>query len=151
MPPDVFQDIRGWIAGPAIVAEIYGMAGPDQIEEVIQKYSPDYFELSLAEYQKYGKDLPLPCIVYFADSKQMSEMPRDEKISHVVVDENTTCKDIEFLKLPVLSKITAPDQLMDMLKAGCFNGVVLEGPREVRPGITNYEQLGAILEALEDE
>lgn len=151
MPPGTFQDIRGWIAGPAIVAEIYGLADAREIDEVIQKYSPDYFELSLDEYRKFGKDLPLPCIVYFPNSKQVPGIQQDENISHAIVDENTTCRDIASLKIPVLTKITDPAQLKDKLNAECYKGVVLEGSREVRPGITNYEQLGAILEALEDE
>lgn len=151
MPSDVFQDIRGWIAGPAIVAEIYGLSGANQIKEVIQKYSPDYFELSLEEYRTFARELPLPCIVYLADRKQVSEMRTDENISHAVVDADLTCQDIASLKVPVFTKITAPDQLKDMINAECYKGVVLECPREIRPGITNYEQLGAILEALEDE
>lgn len=151
MPPGTFQDIRGWITGPAIVAEIYGLADTKEIDEVIQKYSPDYFELGLEEYEKFGKNLSLPCIVYLRNSKQVSDIRENENITHAVVDENISCSDIASLKIPVLTKITAPEQLKDKLNAECFKGVVLEGPREIRPGITNYEQLGAILEALEDE
>jgi phosphoribosylanthranilate isomerase len=150
MAPNLFQDIRGWIAGPAIVAEIYGLSDKEQLEEVVQKYAPDYFELSFEEYRKFEKDLALPCMVYFADSMQARAMP-EGKVSHALVDENTTCKDIESFNIPVLINITAVDQLREKLTAACFKGVVLQGPKESRPGITNYEQLGSILEALEEE
>lgn len=151
MPPNVFQDIRGWIAGPAIVAELYGLSDTEQIEEVIRKYSPDYFELTFDEYNSFREALPLPCMVYFPDAAQVTGVKQDEKISHALVDEHISCKDIEGSRIPVLIRITSPDALQQKLTAACFNGVVLEGPKEQRPGVTNYEQLGGILEALEED
>jgi len=151
IPPNVFQDIRGWVAGPAIVAELYGISDARQIGEVITKYAPDYFELSLDEYLIYHQLLALPCIVYFPDTSQVAAVRGDEKISHALVDDGWSCKDVEHFSVPVLVKITSVGLVQEKLSAACFKGVVLEGPKEQRPGVTNYEQLGGILESLEEE
>src|SRR5688500_2450084 len=64
LAPELYQDIRGWISGPKIIAELYGVTHPAQVEDVITTYAPDYFELSYAEYATFGNLLELPCIVY---------------------------------------------------------------------------------------
>jgi phosphoribosylanthranilate isomerase len=150
MPPKVFQDIRGWIAGPAIVAELYGMSSVDQLETVVGTYSPDYFELTFAEYKACRDHLTLPCMVYFP-AGEFPTKELEDKISHALVDARTSCRNITSFRMPVLIKINTLSQLHDKLSEGCFKGVILEGPGEQRPGITNYEQLGEILEALEEE
>ena len=150
MPPDVFQDIRGWIAGPAIVAELYGISSVDQIDTAIRTYSPDYLELTFAEYKAFKDNLTLPCMVYFP-AAELPTKEVEEKISHALVDARTSCKNITSFRIPVLIKIDTLSQLQDKLSEGCFKGVILEGPGEQRPGITNYERLGGILEALEEE
>lgn len=151
MPPHVFQEIRGWIAGPAIVAEMYGLSGTDQITEVMQKYSPDYFEVSYDEYKAFHRALPLPCLIYFQDTGLGTAIRADEKVAFALVDEHVSCDDIRAFTKPVLIRLSALDQLRNKLNAACFKGVVLEGPEEKRPGITNYEHLGGLLEALEEE
>lgn len=152
MTPQLFQDIRGWVAGPAIVAEVYGLSGQEtEIREIMQKYAPDYFELSLEEYRKFHTILPLPCIVDMAAVPEAATLPDDGKIAYVVVDGSCSCRDIAGFSNPVFVRIAGADQLRDKLGSGCFKGVVLEGPPEQRPGITNYDQLGEILEALEED
>ncbi len=150
MPPPVFQDIRGWIAGPKIIAELYGLSAPAEIETVIDTYGPDYFELDWDEYRKFGHMLPLPCIVFVPGGalKTASEHP-DEKISFYLVGEETSCENMS-AGLPLLLKISSLKSLEKKLAEGCFKGIVLEGPKQSRPGVTNYEQLGDLLEALEE-
>lgn len=151
MPPNVFQDIRGWVAGPSIVAELYGLSNDDEVREVVSKYAPDYFELSYEEYRKYHASLSLPCMVYFPDTGAAAAVADDRKITHAIVDSSQTCRDIQPCPVPVLIKVTTLSQLQDKLRSGCFKGVILEGPKEHRPGITNYEHLGSLLEDLEEE
>jgi len=151
IPPNTYQDIRGWIAGPKIVAELYGISESGQIDTVMQAYAPDYFELTYVEYKAFSHILPLPCMVYFPDSAAGMPVDQGENISHFLVDEHTSCKDITAAGYPVLVKISGLQNLHNKLAEGCFTGIVLEGPKAVRPGVTNYEQLGGILEALEDE
>lgn len=150
MPPALFQEIRGWISGPKIVAELYGIADRDEVMRVIQTYAPDYFELTYPEYRLLKEVLSLPCIVYLPPgTTNMGLMDKDLNISFVLVDESTTCSQISS-PYPVLIKISSPEKLNDKLAEACFRGFVLEGPKESRPGITHYDQLGGILEALEE-
>lgn len=151
MDPAVFQDIRGWISGPKIVAELYGISSADDIRTVMQSYSPDYFELSFDEFREYERDLRLPCIVYLPGPAEAVNLNREQKISHLLVHEDTDCSGIPSVQLPVLINIKSLENLKAKLAADCFQGYVVEGPRELRPGVTNYDQLGIILEALEEE
>lgn len=150
MAPNLFQDIRGWISGPAVVAELYGISSPKEIDNILKIYSPDYFELGLEEYQSIGNLLTLPCLVYLQGMKLPMLPAGDNRISRVIVDEHATCGDIGGIQIPVLSKITSLEKLNQRFADGCFHGYVLEGPEEIRPGLTNYDQLGVILEALEE-
>ena len=151
LEPGIFQDIRGWISGPRIVAELYGISSTRQIQSAIETYAPDYFELTFDEFKTFRNDLALPCIVYFPLTEEVKSAPATEGISHVIVDEQTSCSHIASVSLPILINVKSLEKLEQKLSEGCFQGFVLEGPRELRPGITNYDQLGAILEALEEE
>lgn len=149
MPQQVFQDIRGWISGPKIIAELYGISNPEQIVSAVQTYAPDCFELTFDEYKTFKKMLSLPCIVYFNLAKEMTSLHLDTNVSYLLLDEGTSCADISITNIPVLIKINALRNLNEKLTEGCFKGFVLEGPKELRPGVTNYDQLGTILESLE--
>jgi len=151
MTPELFQDIRGWISGPRIIAELYGLSDREQVETAIQTYAPDYFELTYAEYRIFNEFLTLPCIVYFPAVSQIESVSPDGKILYLLTDENTTCRDLAATELPVLKTISSLHALTESLTAGCYKGFVLKGPREQRPGVTNYDELGDILEALEED
>lgn len=149
MPPELFQDIQGWISGPKVIAELYGLSNPEEIEFAIQTYAPDYFELTFSEYKSFRQALSLPCIVYLPFGTINAELiNNDANISYILVDEQTRCSNIS-TPYPVLIKIASLEKLNEKLAEGCFKGFVLEGPKELRPGVTNYEQLGSILEALD--
>lgn len=151
LPPDLFQDIRGWISGPKVIAELYGISNPAQIELVVKTYAPDYFEMTLSEYTSYRHVLSLPCIVYLPIGTVDTEsINKDTNISYVLVDGQTRCSHIS-TPYPILIKISSTDELNEKLSEKCFKGFVLDGPKELRPGVTSYEQLGGILEALDSE
>ncbi|HEX8037885.1 MAG TPA: hypothetical protein VF490_01985 [Chryseosolibacter sp.] len=150
MTPQAFQDIRGWIAGPKIIAELYGLSMPADIEKVMDAYSPDYFELAFGEYQTFGHQLSVPCIIYLPKGEFKNAVARaDKKIAFYIVDEPTECGEFPG-EVPVLVRVSSPNILEKKLAAGCFSGIVLEGPERSRPGVTNYEALGDLLEALEE-
>lgn len=151
MAPNVFQDIRGWVAGPAIVAELYGVSSAGQIDEVIRAYAPDYVEMSFDEYRKFSSALSLPCIVSYPAAPLVGKLPANSGVSHIIVEETTSCDDLHGVDLPVLVRVGSAQQVSEKLRADCFSGIALEAPREQRPGITGYDQLGLILEALEEE
>lgn len=149
MPVKVFQDIRGWISGPRIIAELYGLSSAPEVTDIVNAYSPDFLELTLREYRAFADSLTLPLLLYVT-REELGSIPADDRIARIIVDEDTSCKDISALRTPVLSQITSLQKLNEKVSEGCFQGYVLQGPEEIRPGVTNYDQLGVILEALEE-
>ena len=149
MPAQVFQDIRGWISGPRIIAELYGVSSAQVVTDVLNTYAPDFLELTLSEYRAFGDSLTLPCLLYVS-REELESIPADNRIARIIVDEETSCKDISAIRTPVFSQISSLERLNERLSEGCFQGYVLQGPEEIRPGVTNYDQLGVILEALEE-
>ena len=151
MPPHVFQDIRGWLAGPRIVAELAGVTSEDEIRDAVQTYAPDYLELTADEYRRFKHALQLPCIIHFSDARAIASLQGESNFSHALVDADINCDDIASVTVPVLIAVSSLGEMREKLSGKCFKGIVLQGPEEQRPGVTNYEQLGTILEALEDE
>lgn len=148
MPPEMFQDIRGWLSGPKIVAELYGVSSAAQIDFIMLRYAPDYFELTYQEFLSVRKFLSLPCLVHFPE---LAKEPWDDKDSGIlfgVADEDTQCQEIRASQ-PVLVKVKNVDSLQQKLLEGCFDGFIIEAPQESRPGITSYDELGSMLEALD--
>jgi phosphoribosylanthranilate isomerase len=151
MSPALFQEIRGWVSGPKVVAELYGLREASEIQFVVEKYAPDYFELTLPEYKAFREVLGLPCIVHLPVGVTRSLALNEEKnITYLLLDEAATCKDLEG-DFPALIKVSSLESLSKKNSEGCFKGFVLETSGEARPGVTNYEQLGTILESLDDD
>jgi len=151
MSPTVFQEIRGWVAGPKIIAEIYGLTSPDQISEIVKAYAPDYLEMAWDEYTRYKDALTFPCIVEVGDNASIGLAAHEEKIAYIIADEESTCNDVVGVNVPVLVRVESTEHLERKMKAGCFQGYVLDGPIQTKAGITSYDELGDILEALEED
>lgn len=149
LSPAIFHEIRGWIAGPKIIAELYGLSSLEEVEAAIETYAPDYLELAVEEYLKFGPALPLPCLINCGATPPHPIPGTPEKISHLIADERMSCADVP-AQIPVLIRVSSLQSLSDKLAKGCFSGVVLEAPKQSRAGMTSYEQLGHLLEALED-
>ena len=95
MAPEIFHEIRGWLAGPQIVGELYGLTSAAQIAEAIETYSPDYFELTWDEYTTYQKHLSLPCIIDISGSYGVAARDATDNVAYVIAGESATCRDIE--------------------------------------------------------
>lgn len=151
MAPEVFKDIRGWISGPRIIAELYGITGDADLSSIIQTYAPDYLELSYEEYEAVASSLSLPCIVSVSHASQIKALANKNGIRYLIAEENMSCDDIVATPCPVLVKATSIVRIQEQLSEECFKGFVVEGPYESRPGVTNYDQLGIVLEALDED
>lgn len=148
MGPELFQDIRGWIAGPQIVAEIYGIQSTEEVARIRDIYAPDYFELTDVEYEAFHDVLTLPCLVAVTQTSGFTPRPGAETPSYLIVEEDAAADTRH--DIPLLARATDLPSVERVLAAG-FQGVVLPGPRQSRPGITNTDELGDVLEALEAE
>jgi len=151
LTPQVFQDIRGWVAGPRIVAEIYGLESVVEIDSLVREYAPDYLELSHTEFERFEDFLTLPCIVHVGDLSEINPGNKKPGIAYVIVDDDASCADVSSSHYPVLVKVASLEKLNALSAAGCFKGFVLSGPEDNRPGYTNYDELGEILEALDED
>lgn len=145
MPPQLFQEIRGWISGPAIVAEMYGMRGIQDIERVRTDYAPDYIEMSHAEFLAYGYDVRVPLIVNVSGVNGAIEHKPD-KVAFWIVGESELAAIGE--THPDLSVLVAPssgESVPALLNNKRVKGLIVAGDTG------DFEQLAAILESLEEE
>lgn len=139
--PATFQEIRGWVAGPQIVAEIYGMTSPAALEAVLTNYKPDYLEFGPAELQLLGEP-PIPFIL--SDVEPINELALTCKPAFLLVKEL-----IPNSPYRCLLEVQAYDQVQRVSKVPGFSGIALKGSPEIRPGLQNYDEIADILEKLE--
>jgi phosphoribosylanthranilate isomerase len=139
LPPSSFQDIRGWLAGPKIVAEVYGLTSEEQFQQIVADYRPDYIELTEAELPFANTELPLllrteksvlPARTIYG---VISHQPDAELPAGVFLFADTT--DVA--------------QITSLLDQEQIQGIVLAGTREESPGMKDYDHLSEILESLE--
>lgn len=152
IPHKLFQEIRGWISGPKIVAELYGIQGQD-LAAIVSDYLPDYFEMSYPEFRQNRKQLTLPSIIYLSKEEitKADLGTESENIAYLLVDEDDLGLLAEFtLPYPILIKISSHQGLEERLKNSAVSGIALDGTPELRPGFKSYEGLADILEALEE-
>jgi len=139
--PDQFQEMRGWVTGPKIVAEIYGIKTPGQLAAVVEQYRPDYLELGLEELKYLTQPLPLPSILALKKGESQPYTP-DFLLAAEVASVNST-------QTPVLAEVKNVNQVNESLLSK-VQGVALQGSAELRPGLKEYD-LADILEGLETE
>lgn len=149
IPVKTFQEIRGWITGPQIVAEIYGVTGEDELARVLAETLPDYLELSLAEYREIGHLINRPYILRLHDSE---DLPADFSVRPAYLLTGpainaTTSRYIPDFEL--LVEVNSIPELDAAIAQTGVSGIALNGGAEIRPGLKNYEALSGILEALE--
>lgn len=139
--PKLFQEIRGWVSGPKIVAEIYGLTSSDQLAQIIENYAPDYFELTAGEFDTFQSDLKLPCIV-------TGQAKADSKIAYVLIEETGLSAYRGAAKL--LVRPTSSETVLELIKSSDVAGVALNGTPEDRPGFKDYADLADVLEKLDE-
>lgn len=145
LTPTSFQEIRGWITGPAIVAEVYGLRDPSLIADIIREYKPDYFELGTAELDILDS-LPLPYILSLHEGETMPDVSRSP--AYVMVRRATEYTN-SGVKLIV--DTNTPEEATDALEFPNVHGLAMKGGKEISPGLKDYDALASVLELLEEE
>ncbi len=142
--PARFQEIRGWVTGPSIVAELHGLTNRDDLETIIKAYRPEYLELGLKELA-IVEEPSLPYILVLqktetytaAKKKPAFVLSKEQQVGHTDV--------------PVLREVSSPEEAIKSLHEAGVKGIALYGSNESKPGFTDYEGLAPILEQLEDD
>jgi phosphoribosylanthranilate isomerase len=144
-----FQEIRGWISGPQIVAELYGIQDASELPSILENFRPDYFELSLEDWQRVGNALTLPYIllVNADDHLPAFATPPD----YLLTDAESGSFSRFVPEFDILARLSDKATLSTVLHHTGVAGVSLNGGREIRPGLKSYDELAEILEALEED
>jgi phosphoribosylanthranilate isomerase len=142
--PKMYQEIRGWVSGPKVVAEIYGINSSEVLRSILENYAPDYFELTLNEYRTYGSALSKPAIVKIQPGEIDQVSQQSQTPSYLISDHafQTT--------IPILLRTSSKEQAIQALSEAKIFGVALEGTAEERPGFKDYSVLADVLELLDE-
>ena len=142
--PVRFQEIRGWISGPAIVIELHGAQNRTQIDEAIEAYRPDYLEVGLAELPLMSS-LSLPLIVRVKHNDSLEQFGVDPAYALVDGDDDRS------FPMPRIVEVSSMDDAIKALDDHLMSGIALKGSEELSPGLKTYESLAPILEMLEED
>ncbi|HKZ37827.1 MAG TPA: hypothetical protein VJ184_09265 [Chryseolinea sp.] len=140
--PGHFQEIRGWINGPLVVAEIYGIKNPGELAAILENYKPDYLEMSLKELTLFST-LPLPLLLFVEKGDLIKDLPF--KPDYLV------SRQIFYSPFPLLIEIQSKDEVQTLLDSEQVKGFVLHGTVELKPGLKEIELMADVLELLELE
>ncbi len=142
IPPKKFQEIRGWVAGPLVVAEVYGIKHQDELSEILEHYKPDYVEMGLSEFSLFTS-LPLPVILFIEEHEVLPEMHLEPAYLLSAVEPKAV------YAYPLLLALQSEHDLDIALNSPQITGIALKGSHELRPGLKDYTVLAEILERLE--
>jgi phosphoribosylanthranilate isomerase len=148
----LFQQIRGWVSGPRVVVEIYGVKKTTDIEALLKDYAPEMVELSFSEYQLYRSQIQLPFIVHLESNELENIREHHKRIAYWQVDESSM-KALAKINgpQPVLLRTGSKEKIESLFPNDQIKGVSLTGSPELRPGFKEYDDLSEILEILEEE
>ena len=151
--PERYQEMKGWLAGPKIVAEIYGLQEYKQLDQVMAAYQPDLLEFSMAEFHIL-ESLPKPGFLSLTYNEYLQNYAlistRKDELMYLMVAAVTDGNHISEMSetLPVLLKVD--DQFDISFLSLSIQGIVLEGSEEEKPGLKSYGVLADALELLEE-
>jgi phosphoribosylanthranilate isomerase len=140
--PTQFQEIRGWITGPLVIAEIYGLKNANELAAILEHYKPDYLEMGPDELSLFSA-LPLPFILATPDKTMVGSSP--------LQPEYIISKTPFETEIPLLIEIQSKAEIESLLSNPQVKGFVLSGTSELRPGLKDFEMMADVLELLEIE
>jgi phosphoribosylanthranilate isomerase len=148
VPPSLFQDIRGWVSGPSIVAEVYG-ATPDTLSTILENYRPQLLECDPATFENLRSQTTLPFLISLADTELMT-LPSQANVQYFIVNDTVPGDKLTSLHAPILFRVSSADKVAALIKSTYLKGFALTGSSETRPGFKDYEGLSEILEMLDE-
>lgn len=149
--PTMFQEIRGWITGPSIVAELYQVISTAASVEIIAQYVPDYLELAVDDLRFLPADNTLPLLVSCRADTQLQDLERFKStLAFILLAEADKALAEKFTAdYKILIKLQSTTALQAMVDDPAIAGVTLSGSPELRPGYKEYGDLADVLEQLD--
>jgi phosphoribosylanthranilate isomerase len=145
--PKQFQEIRGWVTGPQIVAEVYGITNAEQLAAVLENYRPDYLELGKKEWQALRELITLPFILSIDSGETLASIEAEP--SFILVRERSDLAQLANDHEILLTVESAEN--IERIDKQNIHGIALSGSSEIKPGLKDYNELSEILEMLEDD
>ncbi|HEX6223351.1 MAG TPA: hypothetical protein VFZ52_03010 [Chryseolinea sp.] len=140
--PSQFQEIRGWITGPLVVAEVYGLQNLEELNAILENFKPDYLEMGLKELSLFPS-LSLPLILAVDAADELVGLPVQP--AYIISAQSLKTPVPQLLEVRTIADV---EKALDDTKT---KGIALEGGRELKPGLKDYELLNEILEMLEED
>lgn len=148
LPVKEYQDIRGWVSGPKVVAEVYGIKTKEELNTILENYRPDYLELSTQELGLVQNTLPL--LLRLKNTEPFPTLHQES--IYAVVTQDSSLKTGAFGENILILFDAADVKTNDgILNTATVNGLVLSGSKEESPGLKDYDHLAEVLENLEVE
>ncbi len=145
LPAKEYQDIRGWLSGPKVVAEVYGLQSKEQLNTIIEEYKPDYLEMSDTELPFTDDRLPL--LVRVSAGVSRGSLKTSAPIAFIIKTPEEAIDPSE----NILVEAQDLKSVQHLIDNNSIKGIVLSGSQEVSPGLKDYDHLAEILESLEVE
>jgi phosphoribosylanthranilate isomerase len=149
--PARYQEMVGWIAGPARVLEI---ADGVNIKEIIETYRPEliHTSLALAEKNVFGG---APLIVEVEHTQYSNAMPQLYSLVNVKYVIVTGYNEGAAITLPagfdvLIETKSSIHPAAKVLEQSGAAGLALQGTTETTPGLKDYDHLSKILEELDN-
>lgn len=142
--PELFQQIRGWVTGPLIVAEIAGLQDQEELKLILENYRPDMLQMELSELTK----IPSPPLPYILSLK------KNEDIAHLAIQPEYILGEtptITSAPIPFLMEVSSTNDVTTALSDSSVGGISMNGGPELKPGLKDYSTMADILELLEVE
>jgi phosphoribosylanthranilate isomerase len=149
-----YQEIRGWLSGPSIVAEIYSVSAVD-LPGIIESYVPDFLELAVEDLSKITPENNIPLILSLTvqTTQNQSELISDfkHKIAYVILTASslTNYQSVDAFNFPVLVALESDAGILELIEMQTVNGITLMGSQELKPGLKDYGLLADVLEKLD--
>ena len=151
--PKLYQEIRGWVAGPSVVLALYGLPSASSLPAILDNYVPDYLEVGIRELRHLPISLSCPIILAMETPADLAEAePWHKGIAYLQVKEINKELIAEIQpSFPVLLELQSASLLQQLLDTNPIKGIALSGSPEVRPGFKDYHNLTDVLEQLETD
>lgn len=156
------NEIMGWVAGPAFVAE-FGEMSVSEILKLQEENKFPFVQVDLIETADELKTRGHQVILHVEIISNASLKELSKAISNEYTQIIVSCKTPELIpaieetlatgsETPLIKSYDVElSQLDHIIQVQPFSGIELKGSQEEKPGFKEYDELADILEALEEE